>query len=275
MKIKNIILLLPPHIWINCLTILLCGSAMSQEIKTLPDWSGVWERYEGNGGMFDIATTKPPEGRAGSLGVRQFPPLTEFWEKKYTHNLDLVALDRLPDPISNCGTPAGYPRLLALPDVYEFIVREEKTWIITENGPNIMRIYTDGRALPGINERWPTYTGESVGSWDQGVLVFTTVSMIGEKNTVLDRSGLTLSDQAEISTRMFLNEEGLLRAELSIIDPIALTKPWNVIRHFRKLPSGTRIFDYACAENNRNPITSSGKTLTLGPDGIPIDVNFD
>jgi hypothetical protein len=54
-----------------------------------------------------------------------------------------------------------------------------------------------------------------------------------------------------------------------------LTKPWNVIRHFRKLPSGTRIFDYACAENNRNPITSSGKTLTLGPDGIPIDVNFD
>ncbi|MFQ3362336.1 MAG: hypothetical protein ACI85X_000504 [Woeseiaceae bacterium] len=275
MKIKNIILLLPPHIWINCLTILLCGSAMSQEIKTLPDWSGVWERYEGNGGMFDIATTKPPEGRAGSLGVRQFPPLTEFWEKKYTHNLDLVALDRLPDPISICGTPAGYPRLLALPDVYEFIVREEKTWIITENGPNIMRIYTDGRALPGINERWPTYTGESVGSWDQGVLVFTTVSMIGEKNTVLDRSGLTLSDQAEISTRMFLNEEGLLRAELSIIDPIALTKPWNVIRHFRKLPSGTRIFDYACAENNRNPITSSGKTLTLGPDGIPIDVNFD
>ena len=187
----------------------------------------------------------------------------------------MVALDRLPDPISICGTPAGYPRLLALPDVYEFIVREEKTWIITENGPNIMRIYTDGRALPGINERWPTYTGESVGSWDQGVLVFTTVSMIGEKNTVLDRSGLTLSDQAEISTRMFLNEEGLLRAELSIIDPIALTKPWNVIRHFRKLPSGTRIFDYACAENNRNPITSSGKTLTLGPDGIPIDVNFD
>jgi hypothetical protein len=275
MKIKNIILLLPPHIWINCLTILLCSSAMSQEIKTLPDWSGVWERYEGNGGMFDIATTQPPEGRAGSPGVRQFPPLTDFWEKKYTQNIDLVALDRLPDPISVCGTPAGYPRLLALPDVYEFIVREEKTWIITENGPNIMRIYTDGRALPGINERWPTYTGESVGSWDQGVLVFTTVSMIGEKNTVLDRSGLTLSDQAEISTRMFLNEEGLLRAELSIIDPIALTKPWNVIRHFRKLPSGTRIFDYACAENNRNPITSSGKTLTLGPDGIPIDVNFD
>ena len=116
---------------------------------------------------------------------------------------------------------------------------------------------------------------QSVGTWDQEVLVFTTVSMIGEKSTVLDRSGLTLSDQAEISTRLFQNEEGLLRAELSITDPIALTEPWKVTRHFRKLPLGTRIFDYACAENNRNPVTSSGKTLTLGPDGNPIDVNFD
>ena len=80
---------------------------MAQEIKTLPDWSGVWERYEGNGGMFDISTTQPPEGWAGSPGVRQFPPLTEFWEKKYKQNLELVALDRLPDPISICGTPAG------------------------------------------------------------------------------------------------------------------------------------------------------------------------
>ena len=138
-----------------------------------------------------------------------------------------------------------------------------------------MRIYTDGRTLPELNARWPTYTGESVGTWDQEVLVFTTVSMIGEKSTVLDRSGLTLSDQAEISTRLFQNEEGLLRAELSITDPIALTEPWKVTRHFRKLPLGTRIFDYACAENNRNPVTSSGKTLTLGPDGNPIDVNFD
>jgi len=275
MKIKIHILFLPSYILMNCLLIFLCSTAIAQDIKILPDWSGIWERYEGNGGMFDIATTQPPDGRAGNPGVRQFPPLTKFWEKKYKQNLELVARDRLPDPISICGTPAGYPRLLALPDVYEFIIREEKTWIITENGPNIMRIYTDGRTLPEINERWPTYTGESVGTWDQEVLVFTTVSMIGEKNTVLDRSGLTLSDQAEISTRLFQNEEGLLRAELSIIDPIALTEPWKVIRHFRKLPPGTRIFDYACAENNRNPVTSSGKTLTLGPDGNPIDINFD
>ena len=181
----------------------------------------------------------------------------------------------MPDPISICGTPAGYPRLLALPDVYEFIVRPEKTWIITENGPNIMRIYTDGRELPEENERWPTYTGESAGYWKAGVLHFNTVSMIGEKNTVLDRSGMTLSEKATISTSIFKNEAGLLRAELTIVDPIALSQPWHVTRHFRKLPKETRIFDYACAENNRNPITNTGKTLTLGPDGKPIDKDIE
>ena len=273
--LRNLFMLLNKTIQSSCLILILIVSfnaAISQELESIPDWTGIWERLEGNAGMFDISSTRPRDGRAGSPGVRQFPPLTKAWEKKYQNNLKLVALDRLPDPISVCGTPAGYPRLLALPDVYEFIVRPEKTWIITENGPNIMRIYTDGRELPEKSERWPTYTGESVGYWDGQILIFKTVGMIGEKNTVLDRSGLTLSDAAEIETRLFQNEEGLLRAELLIEDPKALTEPWRVVRHFRKMPIGTRIFDYACAENNRNPITNSGKTLTLGPDGKPIDI---
>ena len=99
--------------------------ATAADAQTLPDWSGVWERYEGNGGMFDVATTTPADGRAGSPGVRQHPPLTDAWEEKYQQILEIVADGRLPDPISFCGTPAGYPRLLALPDVYEFIVRPE------------------------------------------------------------------------------------------------------------------------------------------------------
>lgn len=246
--------------------------AMADE---LPDWSGVWERYEGNGGIFDPSTVEPQDGRAGSPGVRQHPPLTEAWEAKYRANLALAAKDRLPDPISFCGTPAGFPRLLALPDVYEFIVRPEATWIITENGPNVMRIYTDGRDHPPPGERWPTFTGDSVGHWEGEALVFGTVSMIGDKKTILDRSGLTLSDQATVATRMFLNDEGLLRAELIIEDPLALTEPWRVDRHFRRLAPGTRVYDYACAENNRNPVTEYGQTLTLDAEGRVIDIDID
>lgn len=256
------------------LAVLLHTGAWAQS-SSLPDWSGVWERFEGNGGIFDPSTVEPKDGRAGSPGVRQYPPLTDGWETKYRANLELAAKDRLPDPISRCGTPAGFPRLLALPDVYEFIVRPEQTWIITENGPNIMRIYTDGRDHPPAEEMWPTFTGDSVGHWDGQTLVFTTVSMIGEEQTVLDRSGLTLSDQATVATRMFMTDEGLLRAELVIEDPLALREPWHVTRHFRKLPAGTGVYDYACAENNRNPITESGQTLTLDTEGNVIDVAID
>lgn len=250
-------------------------AAAADQNPPLPDWSGVWERYEGNGGMFDVRTTKPADGRAGSPGVRQFPPLTKAWEEKYRETLEIVAKGRLPDPISYCGTPAGFPRLLALPDVYEFIVRPEQTWIITENGPNVMRIYTDGRDHAPPAERWPTFTGDSVGYWEGDTLVFSTVSMVGEKHTILDRSGLTLSDQASIETRMFETDDGLLRAELVIEDPLALTEPWHVTRHFRRLPPGTRVYDYACNENNRNPITDAGQTLTLGPDGKPLDRSIE
>ena len=255
--------------------VLLLSSTAHAQSTSLPDWSGVWERFEGNGGIFDPSTVQPKDGRAGNPGVRQFPPLTDAWEAKYQASLALAARDRLPDPIARCGTPAGFPRLLALPDVYEFIVRPEQTWIITENGPNIIRIYTDGRDHPPPEELWPTFTGDSVGHWDGQTLIFTTVSMIGEKNTVLDRSGLTLSDQATITTRMFKTDEGLLRAELVIEDPLALREPWHVTRHFRKLPAGTRVYDYACAENNRNPVTDSGQTLTLDTEGNVIDIAVD
>ncbi len=119
------------------------------------------------------------------------------------------------------------------------------------------------------------FTGDSVGHWEGDALVFTTISMIGEEHTILDRSGLVLSQLATVSTRLYKTDEGLLRAELTIEDELALTEPWHVTRHFRRLPDGTRVYDYACAENNRNPITGSGQTLTLGPDGKPIDINIE
>ena len=252
-----------------------CPYATAAEGDSLPDWSGVWERYSGNGGIFDTSTVEPKDGRAGNAGVRQYPPLTDAWEATYKANLALVAIDRYPDPISTCGTPAGFPRLLALPDVHEFIVRPEQTWIITENGPNIMRIYTDGRDHPPPQDMWPTFTGDSVGYWEDQTLVFTTVSMIGEKHTILDRSGLVLSDQASIATRMYKTDEGLLRADLIIEDSLAFREPWHVTRLFRKLPEGTRVYDYACAENNRNPITEFGQTLTLDTEGNTIDIVID
>ena len=64
-----------------------------------------------------------------------------------------------------------------------------------------------------------------------------------------------------------------LEAKMIIEDSKALTKPWNVTKQFRKNSKPAQfMYDYGCAENNRNPADPvTGKTLTLGPDGKPLN----
>jgi len=249
-------------------------SAQTKESATvvpfdkLPDWSGTWQMVGGT--VFDRAS-QTGEGQALTPGVREHPPYTPEWEAIYKKHLELRDKDQFPDVITNCGVPHGFPRVFNAPDPYEFVVRPEQTWVLTENGPNIVRIYTDGRKhLP---DQWETYTGDSVGHWEGDTLVFTTIGLKGwrDKDSILDRTGLVLSDKMHATTRIRKSNENTIEVQMTIEDPKALTKPWVVTKQFRKMPPQTRLYDYACAENNRNPVEESGKTLILGPNGKPLN----
>jgi len=237
----------------------------------LPDWSGVWQMVGPT--VFDTSTVEPPNGRAGEPGVRERPPYNDEWEARYRKNIEGIRNGVFPDPVNTCGTPHGFPRVMNLPDVYEFVVRSEQVWILGENGPNILRIYTDGRKHPAAEDMWPTYTGDSVGHWEGDTLIFDTVSTKGSRDSdvIVDRTGLILSDQLHTVTRMRRIDDMTIEAQIVLEDPKALKAPWRVTKRYRKQPTDTRAYDYSCAENNRNPVTSSGRTLTLGPDGKPID----
>jgi hypothetical protein len=42
------------------------------------------------------------------------------------------------------------------------------------------------------------------------------------------------------------------------------------------MPEGTRLYDYACAENNRNPVDlNTGRTLTLDAEGEILDRDLE
>jgi hypothetical protein len=250
---------------------LIANPARAQNAPALPDWSGIWAMQGGT--IFDRATVQPPDGRSGQPGVREHPPYNEEWEAIYRRNIERVAAGRFPDPVSLCGVPHGFPRMLNLPDVYEFAVTPSAVYVIAENGPNILRIYTDGRAHPPADELWPTYTGASVGRWEGDTLVFTTISLKGSSgnDVIVDRTGLVLSDASRATTRIRKLDETTIEAQITVEDEKALTAPWRVTKRYAKQPPGTWAWDYACAENNRNPVTSTGITLTLGPDGEPID----
>lgn len=236
---------------------------------TLPDWSGAWSMVGGT--VFDRAT-QTGQGGATAAGVRSHPPYNAEWEAIYKSHLERRDKNLFPDTISNCGVPAGFPRHFNLPDPYEFVVRPEQVWVLTENGPNVLRIYTDGRKH--LEDQWATYTGDSVGHWEGDTLVFTTVALKGyrDKDVILDRTGLVLSDQSRATTRIRKTDPKTIQVQMTIEDPKALTKPWVVTKQFTKMPEGTRVYDYGCAENNRNPADiDTGKTLVIGPDGKPLN----
>ena len=243
--------------------------AQQTDASAAPDWGGVWQMTSNT--VFDQATVDPPGGSSNAPGTREYPPYSDEWEAKYAANRERVRLGQFPDPITTCGTPAGFPRMMNLPAGIEFVVRPEQVWIITEDGPNIMRIYTDGRGHPAPEDRWPTYSGESVGRWEGDTLVFETISLKGDGDAILDRTGLVLSTEARIVTRLRRVEDELMEAQFTIEDPAALTGPWHVVKQYRKLESGTRMIEFACAENNRNPVDTAGRTLTLDREGNVLD----
>ncbi|HSG35287.1 MAG TPA: hypothetical protein VLA37_12195 [Sphingomonadaceae bacterium] len=246
--------------------------ALAVPARAEPDWSGTW--YRESGTFYYTAPDAPIEEGSPPLDdPRWHPPYTPEFEAIYQANLKRIAEGLYPDPVTVCGTPAGWPRMLVTPDGYEFVVRPEQTWILSENGPNIVRIYTDGRDHPPADEMWNTYTGHSVGYWEGDKLHFDTIGLNGVGQVILGRQGVVMSDQLRVTTTIEQIEDGRLMVSLVLEDPVALTRPFPVRILFSRSPDGTNMWDYACAENNRNPVDESGWTLTLDTDGNVIDLD--
>jgi hypothetical protein len=218
------------------------------------------------GTVFDRSTVNDVPGGAGTAGVRERPPYNAQWEERYLKNIAGVAAGDFPDPLTFCGIPGGMPRMVNQPDGYEWIVTPTQVWQTTENAGGVRRIYTDGRKHPA--DLTPSHNGHSIGHWEGDTLVVETVGMLAD--SIVDRTGIQLSDKRRIVERIRMVDAETLEDQLTIEDPVALTRPWLVTKRFRKLPAGTYIFDYACAENNRNPVDEHGRTITTDAAGRPL-----
>jgi hypothetical protein len=249
----------------------------------LPDWSGTWSRRGDT--VFDHGTwtlngvpadPNSPGAGVSAPGTRANPPYNAEWEAIYQEHLALRDAGLFPDPLTRCISH-GFPRIFNALAPVEFVVRPEQTWILAEHTRATMRIYTDGSEHPPVEERWHNFYGHSVGHWEDDTLVFTTVALKGwrDHDSVLDRSGLVLSDQAHATTRIRRTlepnsngtMEDLLLVEITLEDPVALTAPWVVEKRFYREPSGTRIFDYECNEYNRAIVDENGRSLILDEEG--------
>lgn len=191
----------------------LAGAASAQSWSGLPDWSGDW--------VVEPFKSDPQ------------PPYRARW----------TAEPAAKDPFDTCGLPAGSPRMMSLAGVHEFIVRPGEVWHAVETGNTVQRIYTDGRGHAEGDTLFATYTGDNIGRWEGDTLVVDTVGLRGD--TWLDPKGHRHSDQTHVITRI-RRTGSALEARMTIDDPVAFTRPWTIVRRYRRLPAGSFVHDWAC-----------------------------
>jgi hypothetical protein len=230
----------------------------------LPNWSGLWNPVGSL--IFDLATADPKGATAQTPGDRIHPPYSAEWEAKYKAKLDRTLAGYFTDAITSC-LPHGMPRLMGgIPGPLEFVVTPEVTYIIWEYGPQVRRIYTDGRGHLPEEDRFDSWNGHSIGHWEGDTLVVDTVSM--RDDTPFDRTGAPHSNQVHLIERMRLIDGNVLENNMIIEDPVAFTTPWRVNRRYRRLAPDTFVSDASCNESQHSPIVN-GQTQFILPNDPP------
>jgi hypothetical protein len=213
----------------------------------LPDWRGVWAPMQP-----DILDAK-----AGSKATRDHAPYTAEYEAKYKASMAALKADKSADPLSLCS-PTGMPRMMTLAGRYEFIVTPDKVFVLADTahgakstGNQARRIYTDGRAALAGDDIFPTYTGNENGKWEGSTLVVHTTGL--NDGNFVDRTGALLSGDHVIDERIRMSGPNTMEDRITVTDPKALTRPWTVIRTWRRMPAGTEIVDDSCSGKKVNP----------------------
>ncbi len=221
--------------------------------RTFPDWSGAWEPTVG------LRFTRPG-------GKPNPPPLTPAYAAIYKVATDAAAAGRpVNDPTASCIWP-GMPRVITNPYPHEILMHDDRVTIIYEYMSQVRRIWTDGRKHP--EDLDPSFNGDSIGHWEGDTLIVETVGL--RDDTRIETTGIPHSSQLKVHERIRLIGPDTLQNEVTLIDPLALTEPWiTIVQYVRH--RDWQILEFVCAENNRNPVSASGETLTLGPDGKPLD----
>jgi hypothetical protein len=213
-----------------------------------PDLAGAWARPGRGGNTAAWDPSKPSE--------RQDAPLTPEYRAVYeASQASRAAGGQEYNPAINC-LPAGMPRIMVAYDPLEIIVTADITYIRSDHLAEIIRVYTDGRDWP---ERIPpAFGGYSIGRWmnaDAGgrsrALEIESRGMKGPR--ALDVNGMPLhsDNQTIVKQRLFLEpaDRNVLHAEITVVDH-AYTRPWTVLRSYRRLADPMWVENDCAAENH-------------------------
>lgn len=218
-------------------------AASAQE---LPDWSGVWIA---EGLTADVTGFPPPGARWYKLYGDEAP-----WNETGREGFQAM--------LSNQGTRKadgwGFPMMMDAAAPIQFLITPEETLIINVYR-DVRHVYTDGRALPATEDRWPTTWGTSVGLWEGDTLVIDTVSV--RDPTRYFFSSPPLSERAHYVERIRKVGPDRIESVMTIEDPLTLAEPWVVELSYVPAAGLDRLIHDAY-DNDRNTVDGDSFTIT-------------
>ena len=256
---------------VPCVTIV---GAHAWDDAKFPNLKGQWVRAEGAAGQGRFDPTKPP-------GRLQEPPLTPEYQVIYEANLaDQATGGQGIDPTYRCLSP-GMPRIMHAYSPVEIVVTPDTTHILIEHIHDSRRIHTDGRDWPADMDDNPMFRGYSIGKWidEDGdgrydALEVETRNFKGPRN--YEPTGIPLHEDNEsiIKERLSLDksDRNTMLNEITVIDN-ALTRPWTVVKHYRRQREHTWYEDL-CSENN-NHVQIGNEGYMLSADGYLMPTKKD
>lgn len=239
--------------------------ALAAKLATQPDMTGSWTHIQPPGAcrgpLFDPPhSTCPPPPLEGEASFGPMPgtkmtgiPYTPEYQKMYDRHVEEAKEGKARDTFAAC-IPYGVPRMVGdAPTPFDIVQAPEMMFWYNNYARTERRIYLAGPPpRRGDNERLsgPSYSGRSVGHWEGRTLVVETTDMI---NAFFDETASPHSDKLKMVERLRLLAPNLLENEMTLIDPVAFTKPWVVKRYYRRSSEPGVAISHQYQEMNDRP----------------------
>jgi hypothetical protein len=232
------------------------GPAPSQA-ATHPDWSGAWIIPESAFVESIFRELSPGDTHAPALTTANAQVLKAINVRMMTgKDIDPTRPVRMN---SERCLPPGMPDVMRYPQAIEFLFTPGRVTLISEEGPLVRRIATDGRKHTADAES--TYNGESIGHWEGSTLVIDTTA-ISAKAQLLD--AIHTSGRAHVIERIHLRDARHLQIDTVVHDPLALQAPWHYTRVYERIKP--QFLEYVCLDNDRDR-NGEAPDLTPPPSG--------
>ncbi len=198
-----------------------------------PDLQGFWMPVPLTKYLLNLAADMKPEEI----------PLTPWGAQIYKERIANNGKDH---PGVSC-LPSGIPEKDNIPDGLKVVQTPDLIVFLHDSRTIFRQIFTDGRKHP--KDPQPTWQGYSIGTWDGDTLVVDTIGQNGK--TWLDMRGLPGTEQLRVIERFHRPTIGHMDVKVTIDDPKAYTRPWDVNMAWTLIPD-TDVIESICEENSKD-----------------------